>query len=375
VLRIDDRYLLDLAARLVNVESVAPREQALVDLLELELAGLGLKPRRLTVEPRRDNLLASLGDGEPVLCFNAHADTVPPAGDSVAEASLAGNRLYGLGSCDDKGPMAAMIAAVRAVVESGRPFHGRLDLLISLEEEAEGRGVASALRAGYRCDYAVVAEPTGLDVVNCHAGAVFLEITATGRAFHGSQPERGDNAIEKLWAFVQALRARALDQAAHPVIGAPSFNLGALHGGDRANRVPNRAVAQVDLRVIPPVGGAELLRRAQDLAAQPRWSGIRLRVAKYADPLDTPADSPLVRTIRRVASEVRGEPCETVGWRAWTEAAPFRTALGADAVVFGPGNLEQAHSTDEYIEIGQLLLGAQAYAAIASNLLGRDKDG
>jgi len=364
---IDEPYLLDLAARLVNLESVAPREQPLIALLDLELQGLGLQPRRLPIEPGRDNLLASVGEGEPVLCFNAHADTVPPVGDSVAEARFEGGRLYGLGSCDDKGPMTAMVAAVRAIIESGRSLHGRLDLLISLEEESEGRGVASALGAGYRCDYAVVAEPTALDVVNCHAGALFLEVTARGRAFHGSQPQRGDNAIEKAWRFVEALRERALDQSPHPMIGEPSFNLGALRGGDRPNRVPDRAVAMVDIRIVPPLRVADLLRRAEDLVA--RWREVSLRVVKTGEPLETPPDCVLVRTIQQVTAEVRGAPCQTQGWRGWTEAEAFRTALGIQSVVFGPGSLEQAHSANEYIEVEQLRLGAQAYAGIALKLL------
>ena len=347
---------------LVAIESPAPREAALVDYVERELGENGIATRRFPLEPGRDNLLASVGAGTPVICLNTHADTVPASGGSQARPRREGDKLWGLGACDAKASLAAMMAALRAARQDG--FPGRFDLLVTLEEEAGGRGARSVLDAGYRCDHVIVGEPTGLQVLTAHAGLLFLELEARGRAAHGATPELGENAIEKMTAFIPELRARVTDWPAHGVLGAPSFNLGVLCGGDRANRVPERCRAAVDVRLVPPATTDEVAERAQSLLREPRWSGIGARIVKYGGPLDTDAGSPAVLALRAAAKSV-GREAGLTSWRAWTEAEPFQARLSIDAVVFGPGSLAQAHTDHEYVELEQVRAAAQVYLEAA----------
>ncbi|UCH33101.1 MAG: M20/M25/M40 family metallo-hydrolase, partial [Armatimonadota bacterium] len=306
----------------------------------------------------RDTPLASVAVGSPMIGIHPPAATVAPFGASQASPRRDGDRLWGLGACDAKGSLAAMMAALRAAHDSGVP--GRLDLLLTLEEEAAGRGARSALDAGYRCDHVIVGEPTDLHVLTAHAGLVFFELEARGQAAHGATPERGDNAIEKTIALITEMRARVTSWPAHEVLGAPSFNLGALCGGDRANRVPDRCTAAVDVRVVPPATADEVVDRVEGLLCEPQWQGITARTTKYGGPLDTDREAASVRALLAAARET-GRDAGVVSWRAWTEAERFQAQLGIDAVVFGPGSLAQAHTDREYVELEQVRAAARIY--------------
>lgn len=365
---VDPDYAIAQLEALVAIESPAPREAALIDYAERELCGIGIATQRLTLEPGRDNLLASVGAGSPVICLNTHADTVPPSGASQARPRRDGERLYGLGACDAKGSLAAMMAALHAAHQEG--FAGRLDLLVTLEEEAGGRGARSALDAGYRCDHVIVGEPTRLDVLTAHAGLVFFDLEARGRAAHGSTPELGDNAIDKMVAFIAELCARVTAWPAHEVLGAPSFNLGAMCGGDRANRVPDRCTAAVDVRLVPPATADDVAQRARSLLRDPRWHGISAEIVKYGGPLDTNPGAPAARALQ-AAAKGAGRRSGTISWRAWTEAEPFQAQLGIDAVVFGPGDLAQAHTDHEHVALDEVRTAAQIYLEAARALCGQ----
>jgi acetylornithine deacetylase/succinyl-diaminopimelate desuccinylase-like protein len=375
-LQIDETYLLNLASRLVEIPSVSGSEQPIIDFLEQEFCALGLHCHRFPLEQTRDNLLVSRDPVESgldrrarVLCLNAHADTVPPTGRSQPRANAIEGRLYGLGSCDDKGPLAAMAAALLALKDSR--LQGRLDLLVTIEEETLGRGARRVIAQGYRCNWAIVAEPTSLQIVPAHAGLVFLRLQAAGKACHGATPEKGENAIEKLFAFIQSLRAQASStMKPHPLIGSPSLNLGVLRGGDAPNRVADRAEAFVDIRVIPPFTTADVMRLVDQMLARSEWRGITRELRKAGEALSTPTDGSLVGAMKESAAQVTGVNPSIAGLRAWTEAESFQTGLGIEAVVFGPGSVEHAHAEDEFVPVDELVAAARIYANCALRLLG-----
>lgn len=365
----DDQYVIRLLAELVNIPSVGPEEHEILLFLEGELRRLGFAPERIPVAERRFDLLCRIGSGSPVLCLCAHADTVPPSGNSVPKARTEGGVMHGLGSADDKASITAMIAAMTAVRDSGAKLNGTLDLLISVDEEGTGRGALTAIERGYRCDMAIIGEPTNLEIVPTHCGLMFLQLVTHGKATHGSMPMEGVNAIDLMFEVVSGLKALIGEYPAHPLLGPTSLNLGIIRAGDRANRVPDRCEASVDIRIVPPMTCEEVLDRIEGYFCG--WEGRAEHVvAKKVQPLDTPRDSPLVRALASSGEVVLGRRPGIASWRGWTEAESFRTLLGIDAVVFGAGSLTAAHSSDESVALDEVISAARVYAECAVRMLG-----
>ena len=368
MLNIDNGYTVKLLSDLVDISSVFPSEKEIILFLERELTQIGLPVERVPISESRWNILARIGNGSPVLCLNAHADTVPPNGDSTTKAQIKDENLHGLGSADDKGSIAAMVSAVKTISESGAKLNGTLDLLISVDEEGDAKGVRTAIERGYRCDMALTGEPTSLGIVAAHCGLVFLDIVTHGKSTHGSIPMEGINAIEMIYELVSGLKAAVTDFPAHPLVGQPTLNLGIMKGGDRPNRVPDRCEASIDIRLVPPMTTAQVLERIEGCFA--KWKDrAEYKITKQGGSLDTSHDSPIVKALSAAIGQVCGKVPPMVGWRGWTEAEPFQSRLGIDAVVFGPGALVRAHSADEYVELDQLNHAAQIYAETALKLL------
>ena len=365
----DDQYVIRLLAELVNIPSVGPEEHEILLFLEGELRRLGLAPERIPVAEGRFDLLCRIGSVSPILCLNAHADTVSPSGNSIPKARIEGGVMYGLGSADDKASIAAMIGALKSILDSGAKLGGTLDFLISVDEEGMGTGVCTAIEQGYRCDMAIIGEPTSLEIVPTHSGLIFLDIVTFGKATHGSIPMEGINAIDRMNELVSGLRAVLSEYPAHPLLGPPSLNLGMIRAGDRPNRVPDRCEASVDIRIVPPMTVQPVLDRIDAYFEQ--WPGkAEYTVTKSKPTLDTPHDSPLIGALISAGEAVRGTAPRIVGWRGWTDAESFRTGLGVDAVVFGPGSLTQAHSADEFVKLSEVLDASRIYAECALRILG-----
>ncbi|MHB1001534.1 MAG: M20 family metallopeptidase [Armatimonadota bacterium] len=368
-LKFDFDYLTDLHGRLVSIPSGSKNEEEVMLFLEREFERQGLPSSRIHVSDDRFNLLVRIGQGAPVLCLNAHADTVPENGASVPLARIEDGRMYGLGSVDDKASVAAMILAVKAIAESGIELTGTLDLLISVDEEWDAQGVKVTVEQGYTCDMAITGEPTGLDIVRAHCGVMFLDIITHGKSAHGSSPGFGENAIALMNEVVYGLLPVVEAYPPHPLIGLPSLNLGMINAGDRPNRVPDRCEASVDIRIVPPMTVNSMLENIDAYFEQ--WGDrASYTVSRYGNTLDTRDDSPLIAALSSGREKVHGVTPSVIGWRGWTEAESFSTLLDVDAVVLGPGSLDQAHSADEYVELDQVRLAAQIYAEAALKIIG-----
>lgn len=368
-LRVDEAYAVSLLESLVNIPSVSLEENEIMLFLEEELRRVGFEPTRIPISERRFNLLVSIGTGSPVLCLNAHSDTVQGIGDSVPTARVEGDILYGLGAMDDKASIASIIAAAKSVKESCIELKGRLDILISVDEELDAKGVRTCIEEGYRCDMAITGEATSLEIVPRHCGLVFLDIVTFGKCTHGSMPMEGINAIDRMYELVAGLREVTTDYAPDAMVGPPTLNLGILRGGDRPNRVPDRCEASVDIRLVPRMTVDAMLDRIAGYFKI--WEGkAEYKVTKQVGPLQTPLDSPLIARLTKAIEEVCGvTPPPVVGWRGWTEAQSFQSGLGIDSVVFGPGSLKQAHSANEFVELEQVRQAARVYAQMALDVL------
>ena len=347
---------------------------------------------RQPVTPGRDNVVARLEatvPAAPTILWDAHQDTVPAEGMTIEPFAplVRDGRMYGRGACDVKGGMAAMLVALDRLRASPLPRRATVVFSATVNEEFGFSGaraltrlwgdsatvptdVAARQLGGGRPVAAVVAEPTDLDLVTQHKGAVRWRIRVRGRACHSAFPERGSNAIYPAGRVILAIEALAAEllarQPDHPC-GPPTLNLGTIRGGAGVNLVPDLAVLEVERRVLPgesPVAARdEVIARiaAACEAATVEHDPPFLESAGLAD---ASADRAAAAWIESLAAAVRvgGAGGRRTAARYGTNASVFAEA-GVPSVVFGPGSIAQAHTADEWIELAQVDAAAAALAA------------
>lgn len=381
-----------LLAQLVAIPSVNPMGRALsgpdylegrlTDFLETYVRRLRVDYRRDEVAPGRANLVAVYAPpgARRTLLWDAHQDTVPVDGMTVPpfEPRIAGGRLYGRGSCDVKGSLAAMLTAFARLVASRPPGSAAVVLACTVDEEFTHLGSSRLAAERPAADLGIVAEPTGLDLVTRHKGAVRWKLRTRGVACHSSAPHLGRNAIYRMAHVVTALAEYADRLAAaepDPVLGPPSLSVGRIEGGQSVNVVPDGCTIEIDRRVLPGEDPAacpadvlaflsERLGGLDDIEALPPW-------------VNMPALLPRVPEAWReaIAGAVRSvtgrEPAQ-VGVPYGTDAGPLSQA-GLPCLVFGPGDIAQAHTRDEWIDLDQLRAAVEIYFEMA-RAMGRVQD-
>lgn len=332
--------LFQLTRKLVDIESITGNERAAGDFLADCLTPLadrfGGSVERMEVEPGRFNVLALWG--EPRLTFSTHYDTVPPHIPSSEDA----DRIWGRGSCDAKGILAAMVHAAAGLLEEG--IRG-IALLFVVGEEKNSAGARAASRQSRGSRFLINGEPTGNQLALGCKGALRYEITTAGKMAHSAYPELGESAIEKLLDVLQELRGLALPS--DPVLGRSTMNIGTISGGRAPNVIPDAAAAEVMFRL---VSDAAPLRQAVARITEGR---ALAREVLHIPPLRLRA--------------VGGFPTTVVAYT--TDIPEFGGAWGEPFLV-GPGSILVAHTSEEYIEKKQLAEAVQIYQALAKRLLG-----
>jgi acetylornithine deacetylase/succinyl-diaminopimelate desuccinylase-like protein len=366
----------ELAQALVRLPSVNPDgdpgtdrtgEQACAEYVAGFLRSLGAQTSLRPIHPGRPNVVGFFpSPDKPRLLFAPHTDTVSVAGMTVDPfgGEIRDGRLYGRGACDTKGPMAAMLWALRESRDLLPDLTHEIWFAGLMSEEA-GQDGAKALADEDTFDFVVVGEPTGFEVVFKHKVDVTARLTATGRSAHSSCPERGENAITKLAAGLLDLeRALTAHFAAieDPVLGHPTFSIGTVRGGTKFNIVPDHAEAVIDLRLLPEQWHD---REAESVFEVMRAACPGLRVERIAgsEALDTDPSHPLVTKL----VEAGGKPAGA----AWFCDAAIFSSRGVPAVAIGPGSIAQAHTEDEYIEVAALEEGVAYFKKFLASLRNR----
>lgn len=348
------------------------------DYLEAYFRAIGIKVERQVVSPGRDNIIARYDAPESrrTILFDAHQDTVPVDGMTIApfKPELKNGRLYGRGSCDIKGGLAAMLTAFARLVRERPADSASVILACTVDEEFTHTGSSRLADGNHGADLAIVAEPTLLNIVDRHKGAVRWKIRTKGVACHSSTPNLGENAIYTMARVVSALQDYATDlsrSTPDPVLGPPSLSVGRIEGGVSVNVVPDWSEVEIDRRVIPGERAADcpgrvlayLNERLGDLMTRveflPPWVNMPPLVAGKAEPY-----LPMLRT---AIQKVGGRAPEVIGVPYGTDAGPLGEA-GLPCVVFGPGDIAQAHTKDEWIEIEQVQLASEMYFEMAREL-------
>jgi acetylornithine deacetylase/succinyl-diaminopimelate desuccinylase-like protein len=369
----EPRSVVELLQTLVRIPSVNPHgdpgtdgvgEGRIAAWLAEYLGGLGARVELREVLPDRPNVVAHWpGDcpGKPRLLLAPHTDTVSVLGMSIAPfgGEVRDGKVWGRGASDTKGPMAAMLWALREMRERLPALGHEICFAGLMSEEADQHG-SKALAAQERFDFVIAAEPTGLDVVHTHKGSAFLTLRTRGRAGHASRPELGENAITRMLrvlAWIEGDLAREFAALRDPVLGPPTISIGTIRGGSKTNIIPDACEASVDMRFIPAQFTPDL---GDALAARLRAVCPDVEIDfPLAPPLYTDPAHPLIAKLGECGAKPVGAP--------WFCDACFFAERGIPAVALGPGSIAQAHTNDEWIAVADLEKGVSFF----TDFLGR----
>ncbi|MGO8793480.1 MAG: M20/M25/M40 family metallo-hydrolase [Candidatus Sulfotelmatobacter sp.] len=331
---------ITLTRQLIDIESISGNEAAVANYLYGELCRVGYSTRRMPVEGDRFNVYATSPEqANPAVVFSTHMDTVPPFIPSSEDEG----RIYGRGSCDAKGIIAAQIAAAERLRQQG--IYVGLLFVVGEERDSLGAKVANdyaATQPGHACKFLVNGEPTENHIALASKGTLRVEVTAAGRMAHSAYPELGDSAIDKLLAALTRLRAMPLPS--DPQIGPCTLNIGLIDGGRAPNVIPDYAHADLLYRLVGP--STELRRQILNTA------GDSVKV-------DFPLELPFLRL-----RTVDGLPTMIA---KFTTDIPRLTNWG-EPLLIGPGSIHVAHTDGEFIEKRQLAEAIDLYCAIATRL-------
>jgi len=379
--------LAEFLAELVRRPSVNPMgrtdipnellfESRVTDFLEAQFRELGVPCERQLVAPGRENIVARYVPPSPApfsVLWEAHQDTVPVDGMTVEPfgGRIDGRRLFGRGACDVKGGIAYMFAAFARLVREKPTGSAAVTLAFTVDEEHTFLGVQHLMKSGVKADGAIVAEPTGLEIVRAHKGVVRWQIETAGRACHSSRPENGINAVYRMARLV-----RGIEEYAHrlpttktdPLLGPPTLSLGVILGGVSPNTVPDYCRVEIDRRLIP--GEHANAAVAEVEAFLKSYPGVDFPFAMTPPRLSCPPLGPtgseaLIARLGRAIDAVAG-PHRVVAVPYGTDASTIAES-GIPAVVFGPGDIAQAHTKDEWIDLDQLEQAAEILFRFATN--------
>ena len=327
--------LFALTRRLVDIESITPNESAVGNFLCDELRRRGFEAAKMPVEGTRANVLATVpGHPRPEVVFSTHMDTVPP----FIPSSEDDTSIYGRGSCDAKGIVAAQVIAAEKLLAEG--VHVGLLFLVGEERDSLGARIANQHAIGSR--FLINGEPTENRLAIATKGALHVELTARGRMAHSAYPELGESAIDKLVEALHRLHAMKLPE--NPDVGPCTKNVGSIQGGRAPNVISDTAKADLFYRLVGP---ADELRRQ-----------ITETVGSLAE-INFTRETPFMRL-----RTLDGLPTMVA---AFTTDIPSLSNWG-EPLLLGPGSIHVAHTESEHVEKAQLTQAVEMYCAMASRL-------
>jgi acetylornithine deacetylase/succinyl-diaminopimelate desuccinylase-like protein len=264
-------------------------------------------------------------------------------------------------------------------MQSGVPLRGSVLFAATVDDETAGVwGMKHLKDQGFEetgwpaPTFHVVGEPTGLNLVGCFKGRLWIRVETAGLAAHGGDPSRGVNAIDKMVRIIQALPETLT--GSHPLVGPDTFNVGTIQGGEKVNLVADRCQAALDLRIGPPRGSERVLEevkeRIEDLVASDGTFRIgEIDVFERKEPVEVDPRHPDVDRFRETVSSILGRPPEFGGTLAAGDLY-YTLSRGEPGIYFGPGHMEMAHRPNEFIDLEEVRQACVVYAAAIADFLG-----
>lgn len=369
---------IELLQSLVKIPSVNPDnspgtdlvgEQAVADFLQPWLEERAYTVRQEQIQLGRPNLIAQApGDmSRPRILLCPHSDTVGVGNMTIDPFSgeLRDDKIWGRGSSDTKGSMAAMLAGIDANKEILAQLPVAIDFVAFMGEESSQHGSKDFAKK-YASNYlfAIAGEPTMLDMVYVTKGSLWFTVDSSGKAAHSSQPHLGENAIMSMARSLDLLNRKFSNKLAtytHPVLGHSTLNIGTITGGSRPNIVPDHCTAEIDIRFTPELqlaGGP--LQLVQQFIEE-RNLPLVITSSACNPPMECPSEHQIISQIQKARPESRlvGAP--------WFSDAAHLSSQGLPAIAFGPGSIDQAHTKDEFIKADDYLAGVEFFTRFISS--------
>jgi acetylornithine deacetylase/succinyl-diaminopimelate desuccinylase len=371
----------DLAALVgVNTENPPGREIEAAQLVHRLLAAEGLDLSLSEYKPGRANVMARMENGPgPTFAFNTHLDVVP-AGDGWQSDPFvlreADNRLYARGACDAKGPLAAMIEAMRMLAANRSAWSGTLLGVFTADEEIASEGAKYYAAGKPKVDFVVVGEPTSNATFSAHKGSLRPLVRVHGVTAHSGTPELGENAIyraSKLLSLIEGHHENVVRCRCHPLVGSASLTVTRVHGGHADNVIPGACDLLLDRRMVPGELESDVKREFEQLLqlANERF-GVRAEIVEYrattGGATETALEAKIVQSsLTACRAHGTAEP-GPFGFQGGCDLVHFRS-VGASGVVIGPGTLAVAHKPDEFVPIDEFLASSLIYRDVALDMM------
>lgn len=357
---------VSITRELISIPSVNPMgkglsgtnysERNMALFIQRFLSDLGVAAELFGEDQDRPNLVATIDAGKShTIMLEAHMDTVSEEQMSIDpfDPVIKEGLLYGRGSCDTKASLATYLHAIRTVLLEKKKLAHNVVLAFVKDEEYSFSGARELVGKGVKADFAVVGEPTELNLIYAHKGLCRFFIHTEGRSCHSSMPWNGDNAIYKMGPILDGIAAyaKSLETLRHPVLGQATINVGRISGGQTVNTVPASCSVEIDNRLLPGMSLKSILDGLLPYLGDPAGYTIS-EPYLLAMGVDNAPDAAHCKALIR-ACELEGVKAELQTAHYATDAAIYQEA-GIPCVVFGPGSIAQAHTADEHIAISQI---------------------
>ena len=380
---IDDNEAVNLLGRMIRLNTVNPpgNEKVMAELISHELTAFGMQADIIDFGNNRANVIGRLpGSGaRKALLLNGHLDTVPPGEVAWEHDPFSGDivagKIYGRGSADMKGGLAAMIIAAKRIKKSGLELQGDLIFCGTAGEEADSMGAFDFLNKGglNNVGAMIIGEPSSCGINIAEKGALWLTVTTFGKTAHGAFPDRGTNAIIAMNAIITELLSYKFKYSDNALLSHPTMNIATIKGGVKTNVVPDKCVVTFDIRTVPGMKHSDIIKDFQTIMAklQNKLSDFKAIIEIISDrpAVETAVNHPFVKMAQEVIKAKFNRREEPKGVNFYTDAAVFLPVTNLTAIFYGPGDAEMAHQPNENIRIERLNEAVMFYTAMIERYL------
>lgn len=381
--KVTDAEVAQVCQKLVSIKSVNPpgNEQQLAEFVTGYLKEAGIEAELVAHSTGRASVLGRLKGtaGGTGILFSAHLDTVPvgveqwvhPPFDGV----MADGKVWGRGSADMKGGMAAMLVAAKYLASAKLNLRGDLVLGLTAGEEVDSLGAEALVHRPEMqgVQVLIVSEPSSNDIFVAEKGALWLEISTHGKTAHGSMPDLGLNAVMMMVKFLAEFEKMEIPFQMHPMLGNFSRSVNTIEGGVKTNVVPDHCAITVDMRTVPGQKHAEIVSQVEalfkQLAGQMPDFRASVKVVNDRPPVTTNPNHPAVQRFCAISERILGKPSTPKGVRYYTDAATYVPALDIPMIICGPGEAGMAHQPNEFVEVKKMGEAVRIYLLFCLDML------